>query len=269
MPAPLHTARKKRKFSLLLVSYNEAEHVPRFLAAFRKLTRKPDEVVLVDSSTDDTARLLKPILTKLIQVPKSSCGHARSVGVPQCKGDVVVFTDLDAEPRPDWLEKIAAKFEDNPDVHAVVGTVLFDEISPMVPAPQSRFRVNGCNMAYCRHVLDKHPFDPWVIWDDLDLGYRVGKEFIIYGCPEAKTLHHATFENKVNMAKKTGVGWLRLFIKYRFHPFWVGRFFYNFLVMLFVRLDPYAALLSLWSLLHAAHHEFFRKKRKGAFHDSL
>jgi glycosyltransferase involved in cell wall biosynthesis len=55
---------------------------------------------------------------------------ALAAGLKRASGDVVAFTDDDAEPRPDWLERIAAHFAADSEIGAVGGRDLlpgFDE----------------------------------------------------------------------------------------------------------------------------------------------
>ena len=54
-----------------------------------------------------------------------SPAQARNRGARQARGEVLVFTDADCLPRPDWLAVLAERFAD-PQVTVVGGGVTFD-----------------------------------------------------------------------------------------------------------------------------------------------
>ena len=252
--------KEKLKISLILASKNEEKYVERFFKAIKKQTRQPDEIIFVDSSTDRTAELAKPFVNKMLKMKPKSAGAARQLGFDNSSGNLIVFVDVDAEPHTDWLEKLVKAFE-NPDVHVAVGTVIFTEIKPMIPKPKGRIYMNHCNAAYRRHVIEEIPFDPDMMWDDAELGYRVGKKYILYGIPEAKVFHYATFDDYWQTRKKAGIGYIRLLKKYRLHPFWVGRIIYNLLYEGIIRLKPVGAIQGFAGIIYGLYHELFKEDK--------
>src|SRR3989338_2529706 len=248
----------KPKVSLVLVSRNEEQFARQFVEAYKKLTPKPEEVILVDASDDKPPDILKPVVDQLFKIGKSSPGGARNHGVSKATGDIILFTDVDAVPDPDWVEQILKPFED-PKVFVVVGTVKFTEIKPLIPPKTGRLYMNHCNAAYRREVFAKHRMDPRMVYDDQDFGYRVGKDYVIHGQPNAVVLHYGTFVDKAWMFKRGGIGWIRLWFKYGFPPFWVARYLYNLLVMLFVHHDPHMFLWAFYSIFYGFWHECILK----------
>jgi glycosyltransferase involved in cell wall biosynthesis len=229
------------KVSLVLISMNEEDFVPKFLESLKRQTRKPDEIILIDSSTDRTPELMKSHVSKVIYTPPKGCGHAREIGVKNSSGDILVFTDIDSILDPMWLEEMTRMFEDD-KVSVVQGQVLFnsfgkEENTMWSKGLQEKGKyICGCNMAFRREVLEKIHFDS-VYLDDIDIGYRVSKKYIIYGNKKAKILHYGASQREKNSSElwKRGVvyytGWMQLIKKYK-HPYWVARMLYNILMLL-------------------------------------
>lgn len=96
--------------TVLIATYNGARTLPRVLEAFRRLEEPAGgwNLVVVDNgSTDATQSILRSFAR---QLPLKSCQEdvrgknaALNTGLGQVTGDVVVFTDDDVLPHPDWL----------------------------------------------------------------------------------------------------------------------------------------------------------------------
>lgn len=245
---PMGIEKKGRRFkvSLVLASKNEERYVKSFFKSLNKQTRKPDEVILVDSSTDRTAEIAKPYVDKLIKVKttadRHSAGYQRNIGVKNSKGDIVVFTDLDAKLYPDWLENLVKKFE-NPDVKVVQGAIFFNSYDGSKDkglfstglAEKGKY-LNHCSAAFRREILEENPLADDIRWDDVELGYRLSKNYIIYGCREAKVYHYGPSFKERDMWKAalaSNIGWIRILKR---HPsfYWLARIWYNILNVLFV-----------------------------------
>jgi len=110
--------------SILIPAYNCAAALPDCPESIQKQTIQPLEIIVIDdSSTDDTVAVTNSFEgVKLVQrEERGGAGAARASGVRMAKGDIVVFIDSDCMAPPDWLEKIAAKFTENPEIGAVGG----------------------------------------------------------------------------------------------------------------------------------------------------
>jgi glycosyltransferase involved in cell wall biosynthesis len=95
------------RISVVIPAYNEEKYLPQTLHSLDALTRKPDEIVVIDgSSTDATARVAAAAGAKVVTVPKTTIGASRQRGLEEAAGDVVVFTDADTIVPDEWLTGI-------------------------------------------------------------------------------------------------------------------------------------------------------------------
>jgi GT2 family glycosyltransferase len=115
------------RLSLVIPVRDAARTLPSTLEALSGLDPAPDEILLVDNgSTDDTpgrlASYAAAAATKVVVLhePRRGASMARNLGARAATGEVVVFTDADCCPRPDWLAALGAPLAD-PSVGAVAG----------------------------------------------------------------------------------------------------------------------------------------------------
>jgi len=113
--------------SVVICSYSE-DRWDRLIGALdsvRTQTFPPKQtIVVVDYNVDLYKRLIFTVPDAVIVEnagPKGLSG-ARNTGAGIAKAEIVAFLDDDAEAEPDWLERLAAMYDD-PDVLAVGGRV--------------------------------------------------------------------------------------------------------------------------------------------------
>jgi GT2 family glycosyltransferase len=113
------------RIAVLIPTYRRGEDLKRCLEAVRQQVRPADQIVVVIRPEDLDAQL---VLTEfnskqLIVVHVASPGvvAALNAGLVAVQADVVAFTDDDAAPRPDWLQRIAEHFRKNPRLGGVGG----------------------------------------------------------------------------------------------------------------------------------------------------
>lgn len=184
MPSPIIT--------VVIPSFKRAGDLQRCLEALALQSRPADEVLVVgregDEATSNVVSVLRRSTSPLRLVPVTEPGliAAMNCGLDNATGDLLVFTDDDAEPALDWLERIEASFAD-PSVGAVGGRdwiQLPDEPALFQPAPVSRVGVltwygtlygnhhrplhgharkvmflKGVNMAFRRRALGSYRID--------------------------------------------------------------------------------------------------------------
>jgi glycosyltransferase involved in cell wall biosynthesis len=99
------------RISVIIPAYNAADTIGRCLEALDAQTHPPDEIIVVDDgSTDDTAQVAGAFDVHVITQPNQGPGAARNRGVAAAHGDLLLFTDADCAPAPDWVACMIAPF---------------------------------------------------------------------------------------------------------------------------------------------------------------
>lgn len=100
------------KITVVIPTYRRPQDLLRCLSALTQQSRTADEVVVVVRDVDSETRAALEsfhqdnllLRTATVQVP--GVVAAMNVGLKMAEGDVIAFTDDDAAPYPDWLERI-------------------------------------------------------------------------------------------------------------------------------------------------------------------
>jgi glycosyltransferase involved in cell wall biosynthesis len=103
--------RKPAELSVIIVAYNAAETIAACLEALERQTEQGFETVVVDSSTDGTADLVRreyPHVVVYHSEVRCYPGDARNIGIRMAKGEIIAFVDSDCVADPDWVERILA-----------------------------------------------------------------------------------------------------------------------------------------------------------------
>jgi glycosyltransferase involved in cell wall biosynthesis len=99
--------------SVIVCTYNRAESLRDTLCALRAQKSNPSrqwEVIVVDNnSTDHTRKVVAELqqewpLLRYEFEPSQGLSYARNHGIGVARGDILLFTDDDVLPEPDWLE---------------------------------------------------------------------------------------------------------------------------------------------------------------------
>jgi rhamnosyltransferase len=105
------------RISILIPTWNGADHLPALLDAIDQQSTRPDEIVAVDSgSTDGTVKLLESRRVRVHQIPAGEFNHGetRNVGVTLTSGDLVVLIVQDAVPiGSGWLEALVRPLDED------------------------------------------------------------------------------------------------------------------------------------------------------------
>jgi succinoglycan biosynthesis protein ExoA len=220
----IHRERKvdpKYTVSVVIAVYNDENHIGKALSALKNQTYPKDryEIIVVDDgSTDGTPDVIKRFDgIKCIEQANSGPSAARNNGIMHSTGDIVMFTDSDCEPNPDWIETLAAthkEFEGAENSAAVGGAQLGHREDPDFAKKVDRFlrsvgiladyvkthewvkRVShnaSCNSSYKRELIARlGGFRPSMFpGEDVDLDRRIWEAgFSVLYTPRAIVYHH-------------------------------------------------------------------------------
>ena len=176
--------------AVVVSTYNRAHLLPRLVDAIARQTGVgPFELVIVnDGSTDDTDAVLDELARRgsaAVHVVRSPSNrgpaHGRNLGWRAAGAPLIVFTDDDCVPEPEWL---AALVDGLGTADVVQGPTLPDPIQAAGRGPFARLmwverwsdQFETCNVGYRRAVLEqldgfdesfRRPFG-----EDVDLGWR-------------------------------------------------------------------------------------------------
>jgi cellulose synthase/poly-beta-1,6-N-acetylglucosamine synthase-like glycosyltransferase len=155
------------RVSVIVPIYNGQADVPDLIQCLLRQTYPVGRVeyLLVDNaSTDTTASLLQAaaqagedegIRLQALSEPQIQSSYAaRNVGIRAATGEILVFTDADCRPTPEWLRHLVAPFAD-----AQVGIVA-GEIRALPGATLLERYAERKHVLSQKHTL-RHPFAPY------------------------------------------------------------------------------------------------------------
>jgi GT2 family glycosyltransferase len=185
---------RKPLLSVVVASYNSKRTIARCLSSLESQVTDGDfEVVVVDSSTDGTARVVEeefPQVRLCRFSDRKYCGDARNIGVALARGDIIAFTDADCTADSQWVDEILKAHESsqlaiggaiaNADPSGVVGwAAYFCEFSQWMPGTGPRWLddIAGANMSYKKEAFGRYgPFLEGTYCSDTDFHWRLGQD---------------------------------------------------------------------------------------------
>jgi glycosyltransferase involved in cell wall biosynthesis len=178
--------------SIIVVSYNAAATIERCLSALVAQRADSDEIIVVDSGEDETARI---VAEKFPDVKLIRCegrrypGAARNIGIENARGELIGFVDSDCVAAPDWIARVlSAHREPDPVIGGVVdnaspGGLLgwaiyfceFHQWMPGTPAG-SMVEIPTCCLSVKRWALDRFgPFRSEGYCSDTAFNWKLGR----------------------------------------------------------------------------------------------
>ena len=125
-------------YSVIIPTLNRCDMLARAIGTLRNQTFPADqyEIIVVDNgSTDNTRGLVERLnqsgakQIRYLYEPKQGLHWARHTGAREANGEVLAYTDDDAEAIPEWLDRIAPVYHD-PRVAAAGGPINVKWLSP-------------------------------------------------------------------------------------------------------------------------------------------
>lgn len=113
--------------TVLIPTYRRPIDLCRCLDALKQQATPAQEIIVIarnnDLETSDFLRTYQRDLLPLRVVMTTTPGQvaALNAGLSNARCEIVAITDDDAAPRPDWLQRIVALFQSDPQVGAVGG----------------------------------------------------------------------------------------------------------------------------------------------------
>lgn len=196
--------------AVVIPSFNSAPLIRTCLRAVMAQSVPPVEVVVVDSSSDETPLIIGaefPSIRLIHLAERTLPGPARNIGVKQVEAELVAFTDTDCEPDREWLAQLRESFGDHvagctgviagpadETVPALADrTLCFSEFMPGAGARLVRAAPTANLMLRRQSVLDAGGFpDGSSPGEDVILCRRITTDsFMIRVCPQARVVHHS------------------------------------------------------------------------------
>jgi GT2 family glycosyltransferase len=192
--------------SVIICTRDRPDTIVRAAESVMRQTFSSFDILIVDQSrTDETRRLVEDLMERCarlhyLHLDQAGLSRAYNAGIRHTKGELLAFTDDDCVAPESWLDALARRFAEQPDVGLLYGQVLLPpELArtgtpggtiPTLPIPQRQrlslregFKVfgMGANFAACRSVCEQiDGFDeilggggPLKSSQDFDFAYRV------------------------------------------------------------------------------------------------
>ena len=227
------------RFSVVVPAYQAEQTIGRCLEALahQTVSRGCYEILVVDDgSTDGTAaRVQAHSNVRLLTQNHKGPAAARNAGVEHSQGEIVLFTDADCEPLPDWIERMGAAFVDG--VVGAKGAYLTrqgelvarfvqieyeDKYERMAGEPTIDF-VDTYAAAYRRDILiAEGGFEtafPVASVEDQEFSFRLARRgYRMVFVPEARVYHWGHARDAWSYArKKFRIGYWKVMV-HRRHP---------------------------------------------------
>ncbi len=103
------------KISVIIPAYNAADTISACVQALKNQTipsERYEIIVVDDGSTDDTAQQAAHTGARVIRQKNAGAAAARNRGAQMAWGEILLFTDSDCIPAPDWVMQMVAPFAD-------------------------------------------------------------------------------------------------------------------------------------------------------------
>ncbi len=230
-------------FSVIVPAYQAAAVLPRCLNALQQqaVDRAQYEIIVVDDgSTDRTAEVAEQALrhfpaAQVIRAEHSGPASARNRGAAAAQGDLLLFTDADCEPVPEWIAQFAQAFAD-PAISGAKGTYGTRQHSFTARFVQQEYQerydytrrqtaidfIDTHSAAYRRTVfLENHGFDtsfPGAVVEDQEFSFRLaarGHRLIFV--PGALVYHQHNTTLLRYFRRKFNIGYWKMYVL-KIHP---------------------------------------------------
>ncbi|MGA1839286.1 MAG: glycosyltransferase [bacterium] len=109
----------KPKISIIMPTYKRSHTIFHAVESIINQTYDNWELIIIDNAGDGHYYFDEPRIRVYCHTGRISASYARNMGLQYATGDIVCFFDDDDEMLPEYLERIAAKFQANPKAQMV------------------------------------------------------------------------------------------------------------------------------------------------------
>lgn len=218
--------RDQPKVSVIVCAYDAAGTIEACLRSLERLQYPDVEIIVVnDGSRDATGAIARRhARVRVIDISNGGLSAARNVGLEAAAGEIVAYTDADAEVDPYWLLYLTQPFA-RPEIAAAGGPNVIPPHDPWVAQCVARApggpthvlrddrtaeHVPGCNMAFRRQaLLEIGGFNPIYVraGDDVDVCWRMeARGWTIGFAPAALVWHHHRANVRAYWRQQVGYG---------------------------------------------------------------
>ena len=235
---PTAECRLPRSASVIVPAYNSARTIGGCVEALGRQAWLPPsyEVIVVDDgSTDDTADRAAGAGARVLRQPNQGPAAARNQGARAASGEILLFTDADCVPQPDWVLRMLEPFAD-PLIQGTKGVYVSDQAELVARFVQLEYEdkyrrmareewidfVDTYSAAYRRDLfLEAGGFDtsfPGASVEDQELSFRLaeaGHRMVFV--PRAVVRHSHAADLRTYLRKKFRIGFWKVLV-HRRHP---------------------------------------------------
>ena len=178
-------------------------------------TEREWEIVLVDDGSTPPVPedLYDAPRVRLVRGRGEGPARARNRGWREARGQVVLFTDDDVEPCPDWLESACAYLERSQSAAGVEGptkSAPYDRLRAMSVESEGPGGFLTANLAFRREVLERlggfYEGFPFPHCEDYDLAFRAEAVGPVGFSPGMRVLHHPRAMTAAELARRGRLG---------------------------------------------------------------
>lgn len=160
---------KSPSISVLVATRDRTESLEQLLTGLKHQNAAPSfEVLVADNSADESAAPVvesarRNLPVRRLHVPQPGKGRALNAALRQAAGDLLVFTDDDVDPHPNWLAELQRASVEHPEASVFGGRI---EVLNPVPSWIRRSQTlmglltTGHERSEVIYGIGQYPFGP-------------------------------------------------------------------------------------------------------------
>ncbi|MFH2070038.1 MAG: glycosyltransferase family 2 protein [Elusimicrobiota bacterium] len=151
---PLRPSGRKKLTSIIIIAYNGMKYTRECIESFKKHTRLPYELILIDNgSAGGTKRYLKSVKKAKLVLNSENLSFAKAVniGLKRCRGDYIVLLNNDVVLTDGWLDGMIKCIESNKAI-GIVGPCTNAAVGQQV-VPGTKKLKTAVDIQMCAHAL--------------------------------------------------------------------------------------------------------------------